>query len=125
MLPGHFIEKTISEGLTILSYQKRQDRSYMEAYSFEGIFEGMPAIVVNRGIANSQTFDGKYEPAKHVFMISYVRRGHGQYTVSLYSTNPSVHCGQIAKRYGGGGHKGAAGFHVNGDPVSLGLIREI
>jgi nanoRNase/pAp phosphatase (c-di-AMP/oligoRNAs hydrolase) len=32
------------------------------------------------------------------------------FTVSVYSTNPNIDCGAICKKYGGGGHKGAAGF---------------
>ena len=32
-----------------------------------------------------------------------------KWTVSLYST--SVDVSEIAKKYGGGGHKGASGFH--------------
>jgi len=30
--------------------------------------------------------------------------------VSLYSTKPEIDCGAVAKTFGGGGHKGAAGF---------------
>lgn len=30
--------------------------------------------------------------------------------VSLYNDNGEVDCSKIAKTYGGGGHKGAAGF---------------
>ena len=29
--------------------------------------------------------------------------------MSLYSEDPSIHCGEICKKHGGG-HKGAAGF---------------
>ena len=32
---------------------------------------------------------------------------------SLYNDNGEVDCSAIAKQYGGGGHKGAAGFRVN------------
>lgn len=33
-----------------------------------------------------------------------------EFTVSLYSEDPTTDCGQIAKAFGGGGHRGAAGF---------------
>ena len=32
--------------------------------------------------------------------------------VSLYNDDGKTDCSKIAKRYGGGGHKGAAGFIV-------------
>lgn len=37
----------------------------------------------------------------------------GQWYFSLYNENKEVDCSAIAKQFGGGGHKGAAGFRVN------------
>ena len=37
---------------------------------------------------------------------------NGMYNFSLYNDNGLVDCSQIAKQYGGGGHKGAAGFKL-------------
>lgn len=117
-----FITKIQGEGRTILSYQAKQDEKYMKAYAFEGVFEHEPALVVNRGMNNSRAFGSRYDPLKHAFMVSYVRRRDGGYTVSIYSDKEHVHCGQIAQGYGGGGHKGAAGFHTDTDPIALGII---
>ena len=39
----------------------------------------------------------------------------GYYNFSLYNDNGKVDCSIIAKRYGGGGHRGAAGFILNKD----------
>jgi len=36
----------------------------------------------------------------------------GQWTFSLYNDNGEVDCSVIAKQFGGGGHKGAAGFRI-------------
>ena len=36
-----------------------------------------------------------------------------QWTFSLYNDNGKVDCSMIAKQFGGGGHKGAAGFRIN------------
>lgn len=38
---------------------------------------------------------------------------NGMWNFSLYNDNGEVDCSQIAKQYGGGGHKGAAGFKIN------------
>ena len=35
-----------------------------------------------------------------------------QFIVSVYSNKEDVDCSLFAKRYGGGGHKGAAGYTV-------------
>jgi nanoRNase/pAp phosphatase (c-di-AMP/oligoRNAs hydrolase) len=40
--------------------------------------------------------------------------------VSLYSTRDDIDCGAIAKTYGGGGHKGAAGFQCDTLPFPIG-----
>ena len=34
------------------------------------------------------------------------------YQYSIYSQDSSVECNKIAEQYGGGGHKGAAGFKM-------------
>jgi len=34
-----------------------------------------------------------------------------KWSYSVYSTKPDIDCSAFAKRYGGGGHKGAAGFY--------------
>jgi len=33
-----------------------------------------------------------------------------KYSYSIFSSNPNIDCSKIAESYGGGGHKGAAGF---------------
>lgn len=38
-----------------------------------------------------------------------------QYNFSLYNDNGKVDCSAIAKQYGGGGHKGAAGFRLSSE----------
>lgn len=68
------------------------------------------ALACNTIVSNSQFFDGFYDPAKHDVMCAYCRLKNGKWKVSLYSTKPEIHCGVIAKTFGGGGHKGAAGF---------------
>lgn len=43
-------------------------------------------------------------------MVSYYINAQQQLSVSLYSTRADVDCSEVAKVFGGGGHKGAAGF---------------
>lgn len=60
---------------------------------------------------------GYIEP--YDLMITFVRRKDKLWNVSLYSTKPEIDCGEIAKSFGGGGHKGAAGFQVKELPFEI------
>lgn len=95
----------LKEGAVMLKYRDGWARDYMKL-GFETMFEGHRCFAVNLGHCSSEFFkslpDGKYD----VFM-PFAFNGE-QYTVSLYST--SVDVSVIAKKYGGGGHKGASGF---------------
>ena len=43
---------------------------------------------------------------------------NGIWNFSLYNDNGEVDCSVIAKQYGGGGHKGAAGFRLNNEQLN-------
>ena len=101
-----------------MNYEIAQNAKFCKAYTFQTVLmchgreEAYVAICANRGFTNSKLFDSVYDPAKHHLMITFVRLklpSH-KWTVSLYSTRDDVDCGEIAKAFGGGGHKGAAGF---------------
>lgn len=102
--------KIIENGNLILEYQKTQNERACRS-SFEIEFEGLKAIALNNGGANSQVFDSVYDPTKHDVMIPFVFTGK-HWTFSLYTTKEDVDCSIIAKSKGGGGHKKAAGFQL-------------
>jgi oligoribonuclease NrnB/cAMP/cGMP phosphodiesterase (DHH superfamily) len=54
---------------------------------------------------------GKDEP----FAATYYRRKDGKYVYSLRSSEEGIDVSEIASRYGGGGHKHAAGFETFGE----------
>ena len=70
---------------------------------FKTTFEGHKAIICNLPRCNSEAFSKYKEPLKIAFA-----KGEDKFTVSLYSEEIDV--SEIAKKYGGGGHTGAAGF---------------
>lgn len=112
-----FVEEAIYKGKIIRDYEKAQNEKFIKSFGFEVEFAGYKAICANRGACNSQLFDSVWDPEKYDLMIAFVyKRGH--YTVSLYSTKPDVDCSVLAKRFGGGGHKGAAGFQCDFDFIS-------
>lgn len=100
----------INTGKAILEYQKVQnERACRCAFEFE--FEGLRAIALNNGGANSQVFESVYDESKHDIMMPFVFTGK-HWTFSMYTTKDDIDCSVIAKKHGGGGHKKAAGFQV-------------
>lgn len=95
----------IKKGITMNAFRDGWARDYMNL-GFESEFEGVKCFAVNLGRCNSEYFKslpvGKYD-----VLMPFVFDGD-QYTVSLYSTTIDV--SEIAKKHGGGGHKGASGF---------------
>jgi oligoribonuclease NrnB/cAMP/cGMP phosphodiesterase (DHH superfamily) len=107
-----FISDTISAGRAILEYIKATDAKYMKAMAHTIMFEGLKCLAINRLLVNSLAFASMWDPKEYDVMLAYGFRGKG-WTVSLYSNQNHVDCGEVAKKYGGGGHKGAAGFQCD------------
>jgi oligoribonuclease NrnB/cAMP/cGMP phosphodiesterase (DHH superfamily) len=107
------IAATISVGKTILQYEAQQNAAICRYSSFETLIHGYRVITVNAALSGSMVFDSIYDPARHDAMciFSYSRRG--DWRLSFYSTKPEVDVSALAKEFGGGGHAGAAGCHVD------------
>lgn len=97
----------IEQGKIMTRYRDQWAKTYCESRGFETIFEGYKAFALNLGLCNSEYFksvdNGTYD-----ILIPFSFDGD-KWIISLYSRNIDV--SEIAKKYGGGGHKGAAGFH--------------
>jgi len=103
------VQQTLTTGGIILEYQKIQDRMYAKGMAYDAKFEGYRAIVMNKEYSNSKAFDAVYDPEKHDIMIMFgVKPDSLKYT--LFCDKPEIDVSKIAKKYGGGGHRGAAGF---------------
>jgi oligoribonuclease NrnB/cAMP/cGMP phosphodiesterase (DHH superfamily) len=115
------VRALVDQGQLILDYETAQNEKFCRAYSFETEFNGMKVICANRGFCNSKLFDSVYDPKKHHMMVTFIRMKlpKRQWTVSMYSTRDDVDCGSIAKSFGGGGHRGAAGFQCEELPFSI------
>jgi len=124
-----WLKPLIEEGRLLLRYDEANKAKYARTYAFETTLHlfshqvirprAFKAIAVNLGHTNSKVFDSVYDPAKHELMIPFVRRVDKLWNVSLYSTKPEIDCGEIAKSFGGGGHKGAAGFQGKELPFEI------
>lgn len=100
----------IKEGRVILEYQRNEDRKVVKLNSFEGTFEGYNIIALNNTRTNSQVFDSVWDPERHDIMFMWYNVGGEKYIVSLYTKKDDMDVSLIAKDFGGGGHKQAAGF---------------
>jgi len=105
---------TVASGALLAHYENQYSSKVAAATAFETLFEGYVAVAINRPVSNSKTFDSVFDPEIHELMILYYRTKRRTWNVSLY-TRPDhgPHCGQIAKRFGGGGHADAAGFQCD------------
>lgn len=105
------IDKIIEDGNIILSYQAKSDELKAKS-SFEAKLNNLNAICLNGGGFGSSAFNSVYDEDKHDIMLSFFFNGK-EWIVSLYTTKDNVDCSVIAKTFGGGGHKGAAGFQTD------------
>lgn len=99
----------ISIGSTLLKARKQMvDRILPHAMMV--LFEGYRTFAINSPIYYSELANGIYSKLKKPFGISWYYRDKKLH-VSLRSDG-KVDVSKIALRYGGGGHKGAAGFTI-------------
>jgi len=100
------IESILKKGKNIKEYIDQDNKGYLNNFSYESEIDGYKCLVVNKS-SNSWIFGNNYE--KYPVVITWVFNGKN-YIYTLYSGNENVDCSKIAESYGGGGHKGAAGF---------------
>lgn len=112
------VNDIIEKGRIILEYTNSENEKHARACSFETFFDGYSCIAVNKALANSMIFDSVYDDKKHDLMIVFGFR-KGKWLVSLYTKKDDIDVSKIAQRYGGGGHKKAAGFPCKELPFYL------
>lgn len=110
-----------AKGKAIRDFLKVKNQGEVENYSFIGKIDGEKALFMNTLEFNSTTFQSKtpdWLDGKGVkFLAPFTVQPNGLVRFSLYQTEGKfdVDCCEIAKRFGGGGHKGAAGFQIKVD----------
>jgi len=113
----NFCEQIKENGKLVEQFRARQRRIDISYFGYEVEFEGHQCMAIN-GPASGDLGQNVRSQGYEIAII-YRRDKAGQWTVSLYSD--SVDVGEIARAFGGGGHKGAAGFKTDEDPNSLWL----
>lgn len=101
-----FLNRLIDKGKIIKQYIDQDNTSYRKSWSYESEIDGHKCLVINRKY-NSWIFGEKYN--EYPLVMVWAFNGE-KYSYSIYSSDPNVDCSKIAEKFGGGGHKGAAGF---------------
>lgn len=99
-------DSIIATGAIIKQFIDKDNAVYLSSFGYESEIAGIPCLVVNR-CTNSWIFGDKIN--SYSIVVVWVFDGI-QYRYSIYSSDESIDCSKIAESYGGGGHKGAAGF---------------
>ncbi len=102
----------IAKGKIIQAYQEMYYRKIGGEYAFVRELWGLKVLCMNCPGHGSLNLKPSFRPQEHDAMLLYAYNGshwtYGFYTDS--TLHPQVDCSAIAKLYGGGGHRGAAGF---------------
>ncbi len=109
-----YIWEIQQQGRAIRHYQRISNAEAVKRFSYPLEWEGHRCIVLHTDQAGSKLFDsvkGQYE------VLMPVNYDGKKYTVHLYSNTVKV--SDIAMKYGGGGHPGAAGFVCERLPWTL------
>jgi len=99
-------EELLHKGRIIQEYVDKDNLQYCSKWSYETMINGLKCLVVNRR-SNSSIFGEKYN--QYPVVMTWGFNGN-KYVYSIFSGDVNVDCSKIASQYGGGGHKGAAGF---------------
>ena len=101
------IDCITSNGFIIYRHLMNSYRAYRDKFGYESEIEGIKCYVINQK-SNSLIFG---EDIYNTYPICAVFAYDGEYyEYTLYSSDKDVDCSKIAEKFGGGGHKGAAGF---------------
>lgn len=104
----YLVTTIADEGSLVIKYRDRYAQDIRKSYGYTTYFEGYHAYVVNLYKMGSAAA-GNDNLSQYAVVLCYIHDGV-RFVVSVYSKHPDVDCSNIAVKYGGGGHKGAAGF---------------
>lgn len=116
-----WVETLLHQGEAIQFFKTNENESIIKAYGFSADFEGLKFLCCNHARFNSHLFTAGIRP-EHDALFGFVYDGtKGVWRISLYhAPGKEQHdLSEIAKKFGGGGHRGACGFQVKRLPVGV------
>lgn len=115
------VSDLLNAGSLVQGYARNVDASICKNRSFLMEWEGLKFLCINSARFNSLFFAAKDVPETgHDALLGFCWDGKC-WTVSLYHArhNTGLDLSVIAKKYGGGGHRGACGMTLKELPFSL------
>lgn len=111
-----WVETLLRQGEAIQYNSTQQNESIIKAHGFDVDFEGLKFLCCNHARFNSFLFTAGIKP-HHEALMGFCWTGK-QWKFSLYhAPGKEQHdLSAIAKKFGGGGHRGACGFMLNNIP---------
>lgn len=116
-----FINALLVKGRTCQRYAQDVDASICRSRTWIMEWEGLKFLCINSARFNSLVFAARdVQETGHDALLGFCFDGK-QWTVSLYHAKhrTDLDLSEIAKRHGGGGHRGACGFTSKTLPFSL------
>ena len=101
--------KMIGEGERILAWINARNYHLVRSMAFETEIDGLKCICANMPQGRSSFFDTLDGIKDYDVMINFYMNKKRRWNLSFYSAKKEVDVSKIAARFGGGGHKGAAG----------------
>jgi oligoribonuclease NrnB/cAMP/cGMP phosphodiesterase (DHH superfamily) len=105
------VQELQREGRPIMRYIEKS-HTVLAGQAFEAQIAGFPAICINQRGLNGDSFNACFRPGRHRLKCAFGFNGK-EWGFSIYAGDDQIDCAAIAKQFGGGGHKGAAGFSVS------------
>ncbi len=106
------IRAIIEDGKVIKQYYDNTNREIMARNAGEATIEGLKCIWVDHAYTQSMIFDSIWDRTKYDAMFRFNVDKTGAVVVSMYTDKPGVDVSVVCKKFGGGGHVGAAGFRT-------------
>lgn len=106
------------EGRAIINYMAGKNEQEVSAYSFEAYVDEVKVVAMNTTEFSSKVFDSLtpdwLDGRKIKALMPFCIMPGGKVRFSLYEcVEDSADCCEVSKRFGGGGHAGAAGFVID------------
>lgn len=111
----------LKKGAAIQYAKTQENKGIIESYGFELEWEGLVFLACNHARFNSHLFTARLTPAHDACLgFNWDGKNH-HWRISLYHAPGKEHhdLSVIAKKYGGGGHRGACGMTVKTLPFPL------
>lgn len=117
-MDGHVVVRLLNQGRALQYARTHENESIIKAYGFTVQWEGLTFLACNHARFNSLLFTAGLQP-EHDACLGFNWDGkNSRWKVSLYHAPNKEHhdLSVIAKKHGGGGHRGACGFTCESIP---------